>query len=162
MRLIFGIRTTEAVSLIITAEGLLPQQPPDLRIKTSEQDVPIPCRNNTWTATLAAGDHVAYMPAAGDSWFNAPLTFTLSAQATIVGRENTSGQLLTWNATAGAADDPKNPWPPPLDVHVDAASLTDSTWLHSTLATMNPEVSTARSAPSHAPPASTREPGGFR
>ena len=163
MRMIFGIRTTGTVSLVVTADGQLPQPPPDLQIKSSEQDITIPCNKNTWAATLGAGDYVAYMPAPGDSWFSAPLAFTLSAPATIVSREDISGPLLTWNATAGAAaDDPKNPWPPPLSVNADTVPSTDVTWLNSTLVTMSPEVSVARSAHSPAPTARAREPGGSR
>lgn len=160
MRLIFGIRTTEPVSLTVTTDGQLPSQPPDLRIRTDDQDVAMRCNHNTWVADLSAGDHIAYMPAAGDSWFKAPLTFTLSAPATIVSRERIGGALLTWNASAGTADDPKNPWPPPLKI--DTAPMSDSTWLNITLVAMSPQPTNARAAPLEDLAAKPRERGGFR
>ncbi len=165
-RLIFGIRTSGTVSLSVTAEGQLPQQPPDLRIKTSERDIAIPCSNRTWLTTLDAGDHIAHLPAPGDSWFEAQLRFTLSAPATIVGYSGTAEKLLTWTTAAGVANDlandPKNPWPPPLEGNADAGLLADSEWLRSTLTTMKAQIAIERSAPPPVPPASAAEPGRTR
>ena len=157
-RLIFGIRTSGDVSLSVTADGPLPPQAPDLRIKTSEQDIAIRCNNSAWVVTLGAGDHIAYMPAQGDSWFSARLTFSLSAPATIISYTGTTRVLRTWTATAGATSDPKDPWPPPLDSNVDIASLADSTWLSSTLTTMKAQVAIERSDPADEPPAGAAEP----
>lgn len=160
-KLIFGIRTSEPVSLTLTADGPLSQQPPDLLIKTSEQQIAIPCSNNAWVTTLGAGDHIAYMPAPGDRWFDAPLTFTLSAPATIVSCTGAAKEPLTWTATAGTAGDPKDPWPPPL-ASSDTAPLANPAWLGSTLTTMKSQVSLDRSAPPHAPPAGTSGSGRSR
>jgi len=158
-RFIFGIRTNEAVSLSITADGPLPQQPPDLRIKTSEQDITIPCSSNAWCATLDAGDYIAYVLAPDDSRFDVRLTFTLSTPATIVSSTGTGTTkvLRTWTATGGT-NDSKNPWPPPLDGNADITSLPNSTWLSSTLTAMMAEVSIARSDSADVPPAGTVEP----
>jgi len=145
-KFIFGIRTSGAVTLTITAEGQLPQQPPDLRIQTSEKECTASCSNKTWIATLGVGDHIAYMPAPGESWFDGRLTFELSAPATIVSY-NTAEVLLAWTHTTGTLSDSKNPWPPPLASNVDTALLADSAWLSSTLATMAGQVTITRSAP---------------
>jgi len=163
IKMLFGIRTSEPVSLSITADGPLPQQPPDLRIKTSEQEIAIPYSDNAWVTTLGAGDHIAYMLAPGDSWFDARLTFSLGAPATIVSCTGAASALLTWTATAGVAGDPKNPWPPPLDGNA-TAPLARSAWLGSTLTTMSSQVSRDldRSAPPYAPPAGTGGPGRLR
>lgn len=161
-RLIFGIRTSGTVSLSVTANGQLPQQPPDLRIKTSEKDIAVPYSNNTWVTTLDAGDYIAYMPAPGDSWFDAPLTFTLSAAATLVSYTGTPKVLQTWTATSVTISDSKNPWPPPLASNVDTALLANSAWLSSTLTTMMAQVTIERSAPASAPPAGTPGPGRLR
>jgi hypothetical protein len=148
MRLLFGIRTTGTVSLSITANGPLPSQPPDLRIKTSEQDIGIACSNNTWVASLDAGDHIVYMPASGDCWFEAPLAFTVSAPATLIAPANPSGApLVSWAGTAGTTSDPKNPWPPPLVGNLDAALLAESTWLCNALMTVDAQISSERSYP---------------
>jgi hypothetical protein len=147
-RLLFGVRTSGTIALTVTARGPLLPQPPDLRIRTSGDDIAIRCNNNTWVATLDAGDHVVYMPAPGDRWFDAPLTFTLSAPAIIVAPENRSGggPLVSWTATTGTSD-PKDPLPPPLTGSPEAALLAESTWLRSTLTTHGAQVSTDRSAP---------------
>jgi hypothetical protein len=138
MRLIFGIRTTGTVSLSITAQGPLPKQPPSLMIKTNTQVTAVCCSNNTWCATVGAGDQIVYLPAAGDSWFDAPLTLTLSAPATIVSLDsNTAPQA--WVATEGTVGvlDVKNPWPPPNLSKLDAPLL-DAAWLTTTLVQMSP------------------------
>jgi len=157
MRLIFGIRTSEPLTLSVTTSGPLPQQPPDLRLKTQGQDTAILCSNNTWVAPLEAGDHIVYMPAPGDSWIDAQLEFTLSAPATIVGSDGASGTLKTWTAATGASD-PKNPGPPPSS---SAVPLPGSTWIGCTIAAMSTQVPDARSAP-HEPSTSAREQGPFR
>ena len=153
-KLIFGIRTSEPVSLTLTADAPLSRKPPDLLIKTSKQEIAIPYSNNAWVTTLDAGDHIAYMPAPGDSWFETPLTFTLSTPATIVSCKGAAKEPLAWTATVGTASDPKDPWPPPLDSN-DPAPLANPAWLGSTLTTMKSQVSLDRSAPPHAPPAGT-------
>jgi hypothetical protein len=152
-RLMFGIRTSGSVSLLVTVDGQLPAQPPDLVISTRGQnDVVISCTNNTWAATLGDGEHVVRMPAPGNSWFEDPVTFSLSAPATIVIPGDTaSSPLVTWTATAGAASDPKNPWPPPLAGMLDAGLLADPTWFGDTLTTLREQVSTERSALGHMP-----------
>jgi hypothetical protein len=153
-KLIFGIRTSGSVSLSVTVDGQLPAQPPEVLITTcGQQDAVISCSNNMWVATLAAGDHVVRMPAPGDSWFDGPVTFTLSAPARIVIPGATaSSPPLTWTGTVGTADT-KNPWPPPLAGTLDADSLSDPTWLGTTLTTLGTQVSVDRSDPAHAPPA---------
>jgi hypothetical protein len=141
-RLLFGVRTTGTVSLTITASGQLPQQVPDLRICTSGQDVPIPCSNNQWVATLGAGDHVVRLPAPYDTSLDGPLTFTLSDPATIVAAANSSGApLMSWTATTGMSSDPKNPWPPPA---TGSAPLADSSLLVSRLTTAGAQVDPLR------------------
>jgi hypothetical protein len=147
-RLLFGVRTSGTVSLTVTASGNLPAHPPDLCIRTSENDIAILCSNKTWVATLNAGDHVVHMPAPDDRWFDGPLSFTLSAPAIIVAPKNRSGggPLVSWTATTGTSD-PKDPLPPPLTASPEAALLAESTWLRSTLTTHGAQVSTDRSAP---------------
>ena len=144
MRMIFGVRTSETLCLSIIANGQLPPQPPDLRIKTTGQDAAIACSNGIWVATLEAGDHIVYMPASGDSWVDAPLAIALSPSATIVSC-GAVGTPLAWTA-ATATSDPKNPGPPPS---VSAVPLTNSPWLGSTLTMMSPQVTDARSFPSY-------------
>ena len=140
----------------------MPPQPPDLQITTGGQTVEISCSNRTWTATLGSGDHVVRLPAPGDSWFEAPITFALGAPATIIIPGDTANSpLVTWTATGGTTRDSKNPWPPPLS-KIDDAPLSDPTWLGSTLTSLKLEVSTDRSAPGQLPPASTAKPGRFR
>lgn len=147
-RLLFGVRTTGTISLTLTASGQLPPQVPDLRICTSGKDVAIPCSNGTWIATLDAGDHVVHLPAPSDDSLDGPLTFTLSAPATIVAAPDRSGApLVSWTtATGTASSDPKNPWPPPVASALDLALLADSTWLGSALTTQGSQVSIDRSA----------------
>lgn len=157
MRLIFGIRTSKALTLSVTTNGKLPEQPPDMRLKTQEQDIAIPCSNGSWCATMEAGDHVVYMPAPGDSWVDAQLELTLSAPATFVGSDGVNSTLKTWTAATGAVD-PKNPGPPPLS---GAVPLPGSTWIGCTIVAMSAEVSDARSAPQE-PATSTPEQGPFR
>ena len=157
MRLIFGIRTSEPLTLSVTTSGPLPPQPPDLRLKTQGQDTTISCSNGAWVAPLEAGDHVVYMPAPGDHWIDARLEFTLSAPATIIGRDRASGTLKTWTAATGASD-PKNPGPPPIS---SAVPLPGSTWIGCTIAAMSTQVEDARSAP-HEPSTSAPEQGPFR
>jgi hypothetical protein len=97
-----------------------------------------------WVATLSDGDHVVRMPASGDSWFTDPVTFTLSASATIIILgDTTSSPMATWTATAGTASDPKNPWPPPLPNKIDVDPGADP--LGGTLITLNSQVSVDRS-----------------
>jgi len=158
MRLLFGIRTSEPLTLSVTASGPLPPQPPDLQLKTQGQDTTIDCNNGTWVAPLEAGDHVVYMPAPGDGWIDARLEFTLSAPATIVSSDGASGTLKTWTAATGASD-PKNPGPPPISSAVPLPP--DSTWIGRTIVAMSTQVSDARSAP-HQPSTSTPEQGPFR
>jgi hypothetical protein len=153
-KIIFGIRTSGAVTLTITAEGQLPQQLPDLWIKTSEKECTVPCSNKTWVTPLGVGDYIVYMPAPGESWFDGRLTFELSAPAMIVSYINTdtAKKLQAWTVAAGTAvtvgmADSKNPWPPPLASNVDPAPLADPVWLGSTLATMAEQVTITRSAP---------------
>ncbi|HEX3482387.1 MAG TPA: hypothetical protein VHT91_45535 [Kofleriaceae bacterium] len=146
-RLLFGVRTTGTVSLIITASRQLPPQVPDLRICTSGQDVAIPCSNSTWVATLDAGDHVVHLRAPNDDSLDGPLTVTLSTPATIVGAANPSGApLVSWTATIGTSSDPKNPLPPPATGSLDLALLADSEWLRSTLTTYDMQAVVERSA----------------
>lgn len=146
-RLLFGVRTTGTVSLTITASGQLPPQVPDLCIRASGQDIAIPCSNNTWVATLDAGDHIVHLPAPNDDSLDGPLTFTLTAPATIVTPANPSGApLVSWTATTGTSSDPKDPLPPPATSSLDIALLADSTWLSSTLTTYDVQASIERSA----------------
>jgi hypothetical protein len=147
-RLLFGVRTTGTVSLTIAASGQLPPQVPDLRICTSGQDVAVPCSNGTWVAILDAGDHVVHLPASSDNSLDGPLTFTLSAPATIVAAADPSGApLVSWTTTIGAtSSDPKNPWPPPATGSLDIALLADSTWLISGLTTAGAQAIVERSA----------------
>jgi hypothetical protein len=145
-RLLFGVRTTGTVSLTITASGQLPPQVPDLCIRASGQDIAISCSNNTWGATLDAGDHIVHLPAPNDDSLDVRLTFTLSAPATIVGPANSSGApLVSWTATTGTSD-PKDPLPPPATGSLDIALLADSTWLRSTLTTYDLQAFIERSA----------------
>ena len=146
-RLLFGVRTTGTVSLTITASGQLPPQVPDLRICTSGQDVAIPCSNSTWVATLDAGDHVVHLPVPNDDSLDGPLTFALSAPATIVAAADPSGApLVSWTATIGTSSDPKNPLPPPATGSLDIAQLSDSIWLVSRLTTASAQAIVERSA----------------
>lgn len=133
--LICGIRANEAVSLTVTADGKLPEPLPDLKIKSAEREVVIPCSNNTWITKLEAGDYIVYMPAPGGNWF-ATLAFKLSSPATIV---RYSKELQAWTAATGTSD-PKNPWPPPLAGGSDPALLANGTWLSNTLTEMNSQV----------------------
>lgn len=151
-RLLFGIRTSATVSLVVTANGTLPSQPPDLQISSAAGDLAIPCNGSTWTATLEPGEYAIRMPAPGDRWFEAPLTFTLSAPATIITAAEVSNDALTvCTAATGDARDPKNPWPPPL---AGSVALAESTWLATTLSGWSASISVDRSAPEYTPPAS--------
>jgi hypothetical protein len=155
-KLLFGIRNSETISLVVTTDGTLPAQPPDLEITTGGQAISIPCSDNAWSATLDSGDHTVRLSAANDSWFDGAVAFTLSAPATIVSRESaTSTNLVTFTVTAGTASparDPKNPWPPPL-VGKGGTPLVEPTWIGSKLALLGDQVSTDRSA--HEPVAPT-------
>jgi hypothetical protein len=146
IRLIFGLRTSGPLSLSVTADGPFPEPPPDLRIRTSGQEIAIPCDNNTWVTTLTPGDHVAYLTVSDERWFENLFTFTLSASAAIVTYDKKARALVIWTGKAGNASDPKNPWPPPLAATIDPATLGDLTWLSGTLTTLNAQVSTDRSA----------------
>ena len=146
-RLLFGVRATGTVSLTITASRQLPLQVPDLRICTSGHDIAIPCSDSAWVATLEPGDHVVHLPAPNDDSLDGPLTFTLSAPATIVAAADPSGApLVSWTATTGTSSDPKNPVPPPAINSLDLAQLADSTWLRSTLTTFDMQAVIERSA----------------
>lgn len=151
MKLLFGIRTSEAVSLSITTQAKLSEQPPSLMIRPSggPQDTAVFCSGNTWAATLNSGDHVIYMAASGDSWFDGPVSFTFSAPVMIVAL--TSSQALqAWTAAKGTVGanplDAKNPLPPPGS-NVESAPPLDAAWLTSTLVEMNAGAQDARSAP---------------
>lgn len=143
-KLIFGLRTSEDVTLTVT--GQPGAQAPDLLIKTSGQvnDAVIPYGDGAWTATLTAGDHIVRMEAPGDSWFDGEVKFTLSSASTIVihGAAG-SPKPIGWVATAGAVNDPKNPWPPPLA----AKPLPNQVWLSETLQVLNEDLSVARMSP---------------
>jgi hypothetical protein len=137
-KLIFGLRTTEPVTL--TLSGQPGPLPPDLLIKTSGQvkDTVIPYASGAWTAELAAGDHVVWLQAPGDCWFDGPVSFTLSSASTIVVHAASSSPMA-WRTTAGV-NDPKNPWPPPLA----AEPLSDQTWLGQTVQELSAQVSVER------------------
>ena len=143
MKLIFGIRTGGTVSLSVTAQGQLPDQPPSLMIKSEAQETPVSCSNNIWA------DYVVYMPAPGDSWFKNSLSFAFSAPVTIVSLSSSQAPQA-WTATTGtvgaSADDAKNPLPPPTD-NVEIVPLLDAPWLTSTLVQMTQSVN--RTAPNH-------------
>ena len=147
MKLIFGVRTGGTVSLSVTAQGQLPDQPPSLMIKSDAKETTVSCSNNTWTATLDAGDHVVYMPAPGDSWFEDSLSFALSTPVTIVSLSS-SQSPQAWTAATGTVgaspNDAKNPLPPPGDKSFPPL---DATWLTSMLVQMTPSPN--RTAPDH-------------
>ncbi|HEX4419563.1 MAG TPA: hypothetical protein VH165_16735 [Kofleriaceae bacterium] len=151
MKLLFGIRTSGAVSLSVTTQAQLPDPPPSLMIKTakSTQDTAVSCSNQTWATTLVPGDYVIYMPALGDSWFNGPVSFALGAPVTIVGLSSSQAPEA-WTAATGTVDanpeDTKNPLPPP-STNVESALLFDATWLTSTLIQIQMNPSPDRSAP---------------
>lgn len=165
-KLLFGIRTSETLSLFVTAAGPLPAQPPDLQITTGGQQIAIPCSDGAWSATLGSGDHAVRLPAADESWFDGAVAFSLSAPATIVSRESvTSTTLVTFTTTTGSAStakDPKNPWPPPLLDKGASAPLVEPTWIGTTLATLAEQVSTDRSADAPGAPAAASAPGRWR
>lgn len=146
IRLIFGLRTSEPLTLSVTATGPFPEPPPDLRISTNGQEIAVPCNNNTWVTNLAPGDQVASLTVSDDRWFDVPFAFELSALATIITYDPTRRPPVIWNGKAGNASDPKNPWPPPLAATIDPATLGDLTWLSGTLTTLNAQVVTDRSA----------------
>ena len=151
MKLLFGIRTGGTVSLSVTAQGQLPDQPPFLMVKSDAQEIAVSCNNNTWTATLDAGDYVVYMPASGDSWFKNSVSFALSAPVTIISLSS-SQSPQAWTATTGTVgaspNDAKNPLPPPSK---ESVSPLDAMWLTSTLLQMTP----SRTAPDQLFAAST-------
>ena len=148
-RLLFGVRTTSSVSLTLTASAPLSAQVPDLCVRTSGQTSAIACCNNSWVATLDAGDHVVHLPAPSDGSLDGPLTLTLSAPAILVGPANASGTpLVSWPATVIAtSSDPKDPLPPPATGTLDLSLLADSAWLHSTLTSQGAQAYVERSAP---------------
>jgi hypothetical protein len=141
---------------VVTVVGQISEAPPDLLITTRGQnEVAIPYRDNRWTETLLAGDHVVRLPAPATCRFKDAVRFDLkdpdrldlSAHATIIVPGDTATlPLVTWTA-AGGSSDPKNPWPPPLVSQLDAEPLGDSAWLHGTLTTLRADVATDRSAP---------------
>jgi hypothetical protein len=147
MKLLFGIRTVGTVSLSVTAQGQLPNQPPFLMIKSDAQERAVSCSNNTWTAKLDAGDYVVYMPASGDSWFENSVSFATSAPVTIISLSS-SQSPQAWTATTGtigaSPNDAKNPLPPPSQASLPPL---DATWLTSTLVEMT--ASPNRTAPDH-------------
>jgi hypothetical protein len=123
-------------------------------VRTSGQETAIPCCNNSWVATLDAGDHVVHLPAPSDrsldGSLDAPLTLTLtlSAPVILVAPANSSGTpLVSWTATIVANSDPKDPLPPPLTSGLDASLLADPTWLFDTLTSQVAQVYVERSAP---------------
>ncbi|HEU4727529.1 MAG TPA: hypothetical protein VFT22_06565 [Kofleriaceae bacterium] len=146
IRLIFGLRTSEPLTLSVTATGPFPEPPPDLRVSTNGQEIAVPCNNNAWVANLAPGDQVAYLAVSDVRWFDVPFAFELSALATIVTYDQTRQPPVIWNGKGGNASDPKNPWPPPLAATIDPATIGDLTWLSGTLTTLNAQVVTDRSA----------------
>jgi len=143
-KLIFGLRTSEDVTLTVT--GQPGARAPDLLIKTSGQakDTVIAYDNGAWTAALTAGEHVVRVEASGDSWFQGEVKFTLSSASTIVIYDTAaSPQPMAWLATTGAVNDAKNPWPPP----VAAEPLSNQAWLSGTLQALNKELSVSRTFP---------------
>jgi hypothetical protein len=162
-KLLFGIRTSETISLVITAVGTLPAQPPDLQITTGGQEIAIPCSDGAWTATLGSGDHTVRLPGLDDSSFEGAVAFTLGAPATIVSRESiTSTTLVTFTAgEASTAKDPKNPWPPPLSKGA-STPLVEPTWIGTTLTTLGEQVSTDRSADVSGASTAASEPARWR
>jgi hypothetical protein len=143
-KLIFGLRTSEEVTLTVT--GQPGPRAPDLQIKTIGQakDTVIAYGNGAWIATLTAGDHAVWMAASDDSWFDGEVRFTLSsASAIVIHATGTSPQPMAWLASTGAVDDPKNPWPPP----VAAEPLSDQAWLSGTLQDLKKGLSLLRMSP---------------
>lgn len=152
MQLLFGIRASGDVTLTVTATGALPIKLPDLRIKTAGQDVAFSFSSRTCVANLVAGDSIVYVPGQGDDCLLAPLTFTLSAPATIITAASADESPISWTATTGASD-VKNPWPPPDSAQT--TPLADAGWIGSTLGTMGAQAASLRSSPSQVPPART-------
>jgi hypothetical protein len=143
-KLIFGLRTSEDVTLTVTGQPRV--QAPDLQIKTNGQakDTVIAYSNGAWTTTLTAGDHVVRMAASRDSWFDGQVRFTLSSASMIVVlATGVSPPPMAWFATTGAVDDPKDPWPPPAA----AEPLSNQAWLSETLQALNNEISVTRTFP---------------
>jgi hypothetical protein len=151
-KFVFGLRASEIVTLTIT--GQPGAQPPDLRIRTYGQanDAVIAYRDGAWTTSVTAGDHVVWMEAPDERWFDGEVRFTLSASSTIVSYGGAaSPKLLAWPAVSGAVRDPKYPGPPPLA----AAPLPDQTWLGATLLALKQQLSVARSADPRSLPSMT-------
>jgi hypothetical protein len=162
-KLLFGIRTSQTLSLVVTAAGTLPAQLPDLQITSAGQERAIRWSGNDWTVTLASGEHTVRLTADGDRWFDGAVTFTLSAPATIVSRASRTGPLVTFTETTGTAtpaEDPKNPWPPPRKAA--STPLVEPTWIGTTLTTLGEQVSTDRSAHVPESPAAASPPGRLR
>lgn len=149
MQLLFGIRATGPLNLTVTAAGDLPAQPPELRIKTAGQEIPIPYSGGMWSTTVAAGDSIIYMPVHGSGCFFGPVSFTLSASATIITVPSGSESPISWTATSGATVGPrtvKDPWPPALSAQV--APLANPGWIGGALGAMATQVANLRSSPS--------------
>jgi len=144
IKLIFGLRTSGPVTLIVTGPPGTPR--PDLKIRThgKPSDTVVACLDNKWTAALTAGDHVVWLEAPGSLWFAGDVTFTLSAPSLIVTYDPAgSPKPGAWTDTTGAVRDPKNPWPPPRFAEV----VSDPNWFGDTLGAFSGEISVARSAP---------------
>jgi hypothetical protein len=120
-----------------------------VKASDSTEDRAVSCSNNIWAATLNPGDYIIYMAASGDSWFDGPVSFTLSAPVTVVGLNSTQAPQA-WSAANGAVGvnpaDAKNPLPPPGG-NVASAPPLDAAWLTSVLIEMNADAQAARSAP---------------
>ncbi len=135
-RLLFGVRSSVEVTLTVTVSGSPLPLSLDLHILTTGvRDRAVPCNGTSWTVTLAAGEHVVYLPVPNEAWFREPLSFSLSAPATLVIPGERPDSLVSWTSDLGLAADPKNPLPPPhLNRRVDDPA--SASWLRDQLITI--------------------------
>jgi hypothetical protein len=144
-KLIFGLRTSQVVTLKATGQPRPPA--PDLLVTTSGQpdDAVIAYGEDAWTATLPPGDHIVRLETPGDSWFDGNVAFTLSAASLIVIHgDAASPKPMAWLGT-NSVSNPKNPWPAPFA----SEPLPNQAWFSQKLQALNAALSATpeRNAP---------------
>ena len=117
-KLIFGLNTIEATTLIVT--GGPPQAQPALIATGRDGSVisaPYDQAKRRWVLNLATHDYLIKLALAKTEWFAGPLTISANVFTNFVYFGPIPGgseELVAWREqVAESPGDPKDPWPPP-------------------------------------------------
>ena len=146
MRLIFGIRTSQATKLVVSGGPASTGLPVLITTRDPLTETSVPCEQGSWTADLRQGDHIVRIEIPNENdWFDDKLYFSVNPGATIVSlwpQEASAPEINVWLALEGGSD-PKDPWPPPLVAA--RVTLDDAQWLTDALRKIRMQIDVTRS-----------------